>query len=219
MAFLAALANFSLDVIRALGLVGVFFLMVAESMVLPVPSEAVLPFAGALASPSASRLFVTWVVATLGTLAGSLLSYWIGWVGLRPFLERWGKFVLVSPHHLDLAHRFFEARSATLAVFLSRFVPVVRHLVSIPAGSARMPLRHFLLATALGGGAWDLVLLVVGFQLGERWDAVTAWLDRYQWYVLGVAVVGAAASLVAWRMRRGSARLAAGGERSPRPPP
>jgi membrane protein DedA with SNARE-associated domain len=200
-ALLAALATFCLEVIRAMGLVGVFVLMVAESMVLPVPSEAVLPFAGFLAAPNASRLLVTWLVAAAGTLVGSLLSYWIGWVGLRPALERWGKFVLVSPHHLDLAHRFFEARSATLAVFLSRFVPVVRHLVSIPAGSARMPLWHFVVATVLGGAAWDLALLVVGYQLGEHWDEVTTWLDRYQWLVLGVAVVVAVAAFVGWRWR------------------
>lgn len=156
-------ASYSLQVVETLGYPGVFLLMVMESMVFPVPSEAVLPPAGWLAYEGSMDFWVALAVATLGTLVGSLLSYAMGLYGVRPFLERYGKYVLVSPRHLDLTHKFFDRRGAAFAVFLSRFVPVVRHLISIPAGSARMPLVPFVVATVLGGGLWNLILLYAGF--------------------------------------------------------
>src|ERR1051325_402967 len=121
-----AILQLSLGVIGALGYGGVFVLMTLESMVAPVPSEGVLPFAGFLASQGKMKFWMAFAAATLGTLTGSLLSYAMGAYGVRPILERYGKYVLVTPHHLDLAHGFFEKRSAALAVFASRFVPVGR---------------------------------------------------------------------------------------------
>lgn len=186
---LDALARFCLDVVESLGYPGVFFLMVLESMVFPVPSEAVLPPAGWLAFEGRMSLWIALVAATLGTIVGSLLSYAMGWYGVRPILERWGKYVFVTPHHLDLAHAFFEKRGAGWAIFLSRFVPVVRHLISVPAGSARMPLGTFLVATTLGGASWNLILLYGGYKLGENWHAVTAFIEGSKWYTLGGVVV------------------------------
>lgn len=218
---LASLAAFSLSVISALGYSGLFLLMVGESMILPIPSEAVLPFAGFLASAGRFTLVAAWVVATLGTIVGSLLSYALGVFGVRPLLERYGKFVFVTPHHIDVAHAFFEKRSAALGVFLSRFVPVVRHLISIPAGSARMPLGPFIAATVLGGGAWNFILLYAGYQFGAHYEDVSAFVDHYKWVLLAAAVFLALAAWVAYRMRskKRVARADAGGERSPGPPP
>lgn len=177
MEILDRLAAFCLDVVDRLGLPGVFLLMVGESMVLPIPSEAVLPPAGWLAFEGRMGFWAAFFAATAGTIVGSLLSYAMGYYGLRPLLERYGRYVLVKPRHLDVTHAFFERRGATMAVFLSRFVPVVRHLISIPAGSARMPMTHFLLATTLGGAAWNLILLYAGFKLGENWRAVTEFVE------------------------------------------
>ncbi len=203
MGLLAALGDLSLQVMASLGYAGLFLLMTAESMVLPVPSEAVLPFAGFLASDGRMSLALAFLVSLAGTLAGSLLSYAMGAYGVRPLLERWGKYVLVTPHHLETTHRFFERRGGSLTIFLARFVPVVRHLISIPAGSARMPLARFALATALGGGLWDLFLLYVGWLLGRNWETVTSLVDAWKWAILAVALAGAAAAAwIAWRRRR-----------------
>jgi membrane protein DedA with SNARE-associated domain len=206
---LAALGAFSLNVISTLGYAGVFVLMTMESMVLPVPSEAVLPFAGFLATPAQGRfsLPLVWLAALAGSLLGSLLSYGIGVFGLRPLLERYGKLVLVTPHHLDAAHAFFERRSATVAILVSRFVPVVRHLISIPAGSSRMPLSHFLLATAVGAGAWDLALLYAGYAFGRNYDAITAALDEYRWWIVAAAIVVGVVTVVAWRRHQRTATV------------
>jgi len=198
---LASLAGFSLSVISTLGYTGLFLLMVGESMVLPIPSEAVLPFAGFLASDGRFTLLAAWGVATFGTLVGSLLSYALGAYGVRPLLERWGKYVFVTRHHIEVTHAFFERKGGGIGIFLSRFVPVVRHLISIPAGSARMPLAPFCVATVLGGGAWNLILLYAGYQFGSHYEDVSAFVEQYKWLILGAAIVLASAALVVWKMR------------------
>lgn len=205
---LDGIAQVSLDIVETLGYPGVFVLMVLESMVFPVPSEAVLPPAGWLAWQGRMDLWIALLVATLGTIVGSLLSYAMGWYGVRPILERWGKYIFVTPHHLDLTHAFFEKRGAGLAIFLSRFIPVVRHLISIPAGSARMPLPTFLLATTAGGACWNLILLYAGFKLGENWHRVTELVEGSKGYALAAAIVlVATVATYAWvRKRRGAAR-------------
>jgi len=203
---LAAVGDLSLQIMGTLGYGGLFLLMMAESMILPVPSEAVLPFAGFLASDGRMSLALAFLVSLAGTLAGSLLSYAMGAYGVRPLLERYGKYVFVTPHHLETTHRFFEKRGGATTVFLARFVPVVRHLISIPAGSARMPLGRFTLATALGGGLWDFFLLYVGYLLGRNWETVTTLVDEWKWVILGVALVGAAvAAWIAWQRRKNRA--------------
>jgi len=183
------LAQWSLLIVERLSYPGVFLLMVGESMVLPIPSEAVLPPAGWLAYEGRMNLWLALLAATLGTIVGSLLSYAMGAYGLRPILERWGKYVFVTPHHIDLTHQFFERRGGAWAIFLSRFIPIVRHLISIPAGSARMPLAPFLLATTAGGAAWNLTLLVAGYKLGENWHTVTEVIEGTKWYALSAAIV------------------------------
>lgn len=159
-------------VIDATGYAGVFLLMVAESMILPVPSEAVMPFAGFLVAEGTLSAAAAVAFATLGSLTGSLLSYAIGRFGGRPFIERFGKYVLVDVSDLDLTDRFFRRRGA-VAIFISRFIPVVRHLVSIPAGIARMRLGPFALLTVAGAALWNAFLTWCGFALRRNWTAVT----------------------------------------------
>lgn len=207
-AILDAIADISLDVVEAIGLPGVFLLMVMESMVFPVPSEAVMPPAGWLAYEGRMSFWGAFVAGTLGTIVGSLLSYWMGLRGVRPLLEKYGRYIHVTPRHLELTYRFFDRRGAAFAIFLSRFVPVVRHLISIPAGSARMPLVPFLVATTLGGGAWNLILLYAGFKLGEEWESVTHAIETWKFPILGGAVLLVGAVVGYYWLRRRRARKA-----------
>lgn len=170
MAFLGGLLQWfsdgALHILAATGYWGLFLLMAAESMILPVPSEAVMPFAGILVAQGKMTWWFALLAASAGSLAGSWLSYEIGARGLVPLVDRYGKYVLVRPHHLAAAHRWFERRGA-LAIFGARFVPVVRHLISLPAGAARMPMQPFLAATLAGATAWNAFLLYVGWKYGE----------------------------------------------------
>lgn len=201
-AILDWVARFCLDVVEQLGYPGVFFLMVLESMVFPVPSEAVLPPAGWLAFEGRMNFWIAFGAASAGTVVGSLLSYAMGLYGVRPILEKWGKYIFVTPHHLDVTHAFFEKRGGGLTIFLARFVPVVRHLISIPAGSARMPLPTFILATLLGGAAWNFILLYAGFKLGENWHTVTEWVEAAKVPLLAASVLVVVGALAWWYAKR-----------------
>lgn len=208
-ALLDWLAQTSLNIVEQLHYPGVFLLMVLESMVFPVPSEAVLPPAGWLAYEGRMNFWIAFIAATAGTIVGSLLSYAMGLYGVRPLLEKWGKYIFVTPHHLDMTHAFFEKRGGGVAIFLSRFIPVVRHLISIPAGSARMPLPTFIAATAAGGAAWNLILLYAGYKLGENWHAVTDFVEAAKVPLLLTAAAIVAGAAAWWYVRRRRAAPAA----------
>jgi membrane protein DedA with SNARE-associated domain len=188
MSLTGALVDFAVGVIDRLGYAGVFVLMTLESMVAPVPSEGVMPFAGFLVARGRMDLWLVTAVATLGSIAGSWISYEMGKHLGRPFIVRWGRWVLLSERDLDATDRFFR-RWGSGAVFLGRFVPVVRHLVSIPAGVARMRLAPFLAATAAGAFLWNLFLAWVGMRLGEHWETVGARLEPFDYAIVAVGVV------------------------------
>jgi membrane protein DedA with SNARE-associated domain len=171
MAITESIINIATNLIQHAGYLGVGVLMAMESMILPVPSEAVMPFAGFLLADEKFSWFGIISVSTLGSIIGSLISYWIGAKGGRPLVQRWGKYVLVSEHDLEITDKFFQRRGS-LAIFICRFIPVVRHLISIPAGVARMPLGKFCLYTILGAGLWNTFLTWVGFKLGENWETL-----------------------------------------------
>ena len=150
------------------GYAGIFFLMVLESMVAPVPSEAVMPFAGVLWFSGEMSFWPIVIWSTLGSIVGSLISYAIGLYGGRPLLQKYGKYVLLKEHDLALTERFFE-KYGDKTIFVSRFIPVVRHLISIPAGMGKMNLYKFIFYTALGAGLWNAFLAYAGYYLGSRW--------------------------------------------------
>jgi membrane protein DedA with SNARE-associated domain len=180
--FLAAIGT---RMMEATGYAGVFLLMVAESMVLPVPSEAVMPFAGFLVAEGSMSAVAAVGFATLGSLVGSLLSYAIGRFGGRPFIAKYGKVLLLDASDLERTDGFFRRRGA-VTIFVSRFIPVVRHLISIPAGMGRMRLLPFCLFTVVGAALWNSFLTWCGFALRANWDAVL----RYARLVdVGVLVV------------------------------
>ncbi len=185
------LIELAVNIIHATGYLGVGLLMVLESMIAPVPSEAVLPFAGFLVSSGEFSFITVVVVATVGSIIGSLISYALGYYGGRPFVVRFGRYALLNEHHLDITEQFFR-RWGQPTIFISRFIPVVRHLISIPAGIGRMPLGRFVLYTTLGALGWNTFLTWVGVWLRDRWDVVgdyTHWGDVIIVAVLGFGVV------------------------------
>jgi len=161
----------------------IVFLMALESMVAPVPSEAVMPFAGFLIEEG--RFSFTGVIAwsTVGSIIGSLLSYYMGSWGGGPFVRRFGRYLLLDESHLDTTERFF-ARYGDKAIFICRFIPVVRHLISIPAGIGKMNIVKFSVYTIMGAGLWNSFLAYVGYVLKENWTVVRSYSE-----ILDVIVV------------------------------
>jgi membrane protein DedA with SNARE-associated domain len=177
------LAQYITAFIDTTGYASVFVLMVMESMVFPVPSEAVMPFAGFLIAEAKFTFAMVIAASTAGSIVGSLLSYWIGRYGGRPFIDRFGKFFLLNRDDLTATEKFFN-RYGEATIFICRFIPVVRHLISIPAGTGRMNLIKFSLYTIAGAGMWNAFLAVCGFYLRKRWETVM----HYSHYV-DIAVV------------------------------
>jgi membrane protein DedA with SNARE-associated domain len=185
------IATTAVMVIGATGYPGVFFLMMLESMVFPVPSEAVMPFAGFLIVDGQFTFTGTIIASTLGSIVGSLLSYAIGYYGGKPFIERFGKYLLLNTHHLEVSQRFFD-KNGQITILISRFIPVVRHLISIPAGFGKMNLFKFSVYTIIGAGIWNTFLTFVGFKLKSNWAEVMKYshiIDLVVVGILGVAVI------------------------------
>ena len=161
------------------GYVGVAIAMTIESAAIPIPSELILPFAGwsvarGVTEPLTGAAWSYWgavVAGVVGNTAGSLASYAVGAFGGRPLLDRWGRYLLISAHDLDLADRWF-ARYGSATVFFSRMLPVVRTFISVPAGVARMPLWRFTLFSIAGAIPWVMLLVWGGQVLGANWLAI-----------------------------------------------
>jgi membrane protein DedA with SNARE-associated domain len=191
----------------AVGYVGVMLAMTIESAMIPLPSELILPYAGFLVSdPSqiepltrgAWNYWIVVLVATIGNTIGSLIGYAIGAWGGRPFLERYGRYLLIRPHEIALAERFFDRYGAATA-FFSRLLPIVRTFISFPAGVARMPLGKFIFYSTAGALPWSMALVFAGVQLGARWTEIRRALQPFD-LLIAVVVVGAIVLFVWWRL-------------------
>lgn len=207
---LAIFSDFITNQIAHYGLAGVFVLMLLGSACIPVPSEVVMAFGGALASatfaekalgdPNAQlSLVAVVIVGVVGSLAGSWLAYWLGYAGGRPLIDRWGRYLLLRPHEVDRAHEWFERRGEFAVLFL-RLLPLVRAFISLPAGVARMSFGRFTTYTLLGIVPWTLGLALSGYWLGESWTTVERFLTPIG-VALGVAALGLLAWWVAKRLR------------------
>lgn len=194
------LATYITAFIEKTGYPSVFVFMVMESMVFPVPSEAVMPFAGFLIFEGHFSFFGVIAASTLGSIAGSLLSYGLGYYGGKPAIDRFGKWLLLDRRDLAMTERFF-ARRGEIAILVSRFIPVVRHLISIPAGMGKMRLFPFSLYTILGAGLWNTILAVAGYYLRQHWDLVM----RYS-RIVDIAVLAVLAALAALFIYRHAVR-------------
>lgn len=189
MSLTAGLVDFAVAVIDRLGLFGVFVLMALESMVAPVPSEGVMPFAGFLVADGRfPNLWIVTSIATLGSLLGSWLGYEMGKRWGRPAVVRWGRWLLLSERDLDWTDRFFR-RYGTWAIFIGRLIPVVRHIISIPAGVSRMRMAPFLVATTLGAFLWNGFLAYLGYFLGAHWEKVKEALEPVDLAIVALLVL------------------------------
>ena len=193
---LGDLSDWVSDVIEAIGYAGVALLVALESVFPPIPSEVVLPFAGFYAGKGEASVPGMILAATVGSVVGALVLYglaaWIGPERLRRFVVAKGRWFGVKEHDLDRAEAWFDKR-ANAAVLLGRCVPLVRSIVSIPAGFRRMPLVRFTVYTAIGSLAWNVALISAGAILGNRWEEVGDVVGLFQWAV--ILVVG---GLVGW---------------------
>jgi len=184
----AAVAGWVAAVIESLGYLGLLVLMAFESMVIPLPSELVMPFAGFLAAQGTFNFWLVILVTSVGSLLGSLLSYWMGAAGIEPLLEKHGKYILVEKRDLERTKRWFKKRGE-ITIFIARFIPVVRHLISIPAGMAKMDLKKFCLYTVLGATLWNGFLAYLGYVLGKNWDLVRHYTEPISLTVVLLLVI------------------------------
>jgi membrane protein DedA with SNARE-associated domain len=200
---LALFSSFVTEEIARYGYLAIFVLMLLESACIPIPSEVTMLFGGALASAGFAggqahlSLLGVGIAGTLGNLAGSLLAYWVGYVGGRPLALRWGRYLLIRPHEIDRAHDWFEDHGEA-AVFFGRLIPVVRTFISLPAGVARMNVWKFSFYTLLGCVPWTFGLAYLGYVLGARWDEVERVLRPFAWAIAGLLVTG----IAVWIWRR-----------------
>ena len=167
---LTLLASFIIAVISAGGYAGIALLMAIESACIPLPSEIIMPFAGYLIHTGQLKLFWVATAGAIGCNLGSIPAYWLGALGGRPAIERFGRFVLLTRHDLDRVQRFFQ-KYGGITVLLGRLLPVVRTFIALPAGIARMSQIRFHIYTFLGSWPWCYALAYVGMRLGDKWDS------------------------------------------------
>jgi membrane protein DedA with SNARE-associated domain len=195
--FISAWAIRCLEVASYPGAAG---LMALESMIFPVPSEAVMPFVGFLVADGKWSLSLAILSTSLGSLAGSSASYLMGYYGGRPLILKVGKYLLLNVHDLERTEAFFQRRRGTITLFVSRFIPVVRHFISIPAGIGRMPFLAFLPATLVGATLWNTFLLFCGIKLREHWNIVQKYSHQIDYAVAAFIMVAIAWFI--WQRRK-----------------
>jgi len=184
------LSHFIVATIAALGYGGIVLLMAIESACIPLPSEIIMPFSGYLVSTGELNLWGVAIAGAIGCVLGSLVAYWVGMYGGRPFIEKYGRYILLSRHDLDIADRWF-AKYGEVIVFVSRLLPAIRTFIAFPAGVARMNLTRFVIYTFAGSLPWCLALAYVGQKLGEQWDQdprLKMWFHRFD-FLIGIAAV------------------------------
>ena len=189
---LVLLSTFVIWIISTLGYGGIVLAMAIESACIPLPSEVIMPFSGYLVSRGRFTLWGVSLAGALGCTLGSAVAYAVGAHGGRPFILKYGRYVLITPHEVDRADRWF-ARYGMAATFISRLLPVIRTFISLPAGIARVPFVPFLIYAFLGSLAWSWALAYVGMLLGEHWDRVGGLLHS-----LDVVIVFGLVAVAAW---------------------
>jgi membrane protein DedA with SNARE-associated domain len=180
-------SNFAIYLIENLGYWGVFIGMTLESACIPIPSEVIMPLAGYVVYEGKMSLLGITIVGALGNLVGSWIAYFVGLKGGRPFLEKYGKYFLISHHKLEMAHDWFE-KYGHEAVLISRVLPIIRTFISLPAGIAEMDLKKFTIYTFLGSLPWCFALGYIGVMLGPNWNTIEKYF-RYMDIVVVIAVI------------------------------
>ncbi len=193
-----------ISIILFLGYPGLFILMALESMIFPLPSELVMPFAGYLIATGHFSWAGIIIASSLGSLFGSLLSYYFGKHGGERTVRKFGKYLLLDAADLEKTEHWFR-KSGGKTIFISRFVPVVRHLISIPAGIGKMDLKKFSIYTLLGAAIWNTFLAYLGYWLGSNWLMVRQY-SEYLSITVAVLLIAAAVYFVYRHMKNKSSK-------------
>ncbi|MHB8085260.1 MAG: DedA family protein [Dehalococcoidia bacterium] len=183
--------QFITQLIATLGYPGIFITMTLESMLVPIPSEAVMPFVGFLAYEGKMDIWTAVLVSSMANLAGSLIAYAVGRYLGRGFIQKYGKYLLLNMHHLELTEQWFT-KYGSVAVLFARMLPVVRSIIALPAGIGKMNIWRFCLFTFIGSIPWNLGLIYAGYVLKENWGV----LEKYTIYIDIIAVTAVVAVLV-----------------------
>lgn len=194
---LSSLTNYIVQTISNSGYIGIFLLMVAESALIPIPSEVIMPFSGYLVSTGRFNAILVILAGSIGNLLGSLIAYYVGAYLGRGFVLRYGKYVLLKKSHLELAESYFKKYGGG-SIFISRLLPAVRTYVSLPAGTAKMNLKRFVLLTLAGSIIWNSALTFIGIKMGQEWDNIR----KYSSYIDALVVVAVVVAIIVYLKRR-----------------
>ena len=185
------IVGWAIYVLNYLGYFGIFGLMALESACIPIPSEAILPFGGALASEGlGGTLSLPWVIflGTLGGTFGSVVMYLIGAKGGRPLVEKYIHKLRLNKSHLEMSDKYFQKYGDKIA-FYSRLLPIIRTFISLPAGISKMDFKKFTLFTFVGSLIWSIVLGYAGFMMGKKWELIRSWLHIADYVVVAAVII------------------------------
>jgi len=186
---LEPIASWIINFISRMGYTGIIITMAIESACIPLPSEIIMPFSGYLVFTERFNLWLVSVAGAFGCVVGSVVAYWVGIRGGRPFIQKYGRYVLISSKDLATADRWFK-RYGEWAIFFSRLLPVIRTFISLPAGIARMNFLKFVIYTFAGSLPWCFALAYVGKILGENWMSIRVYFRRADIFIGAVIILG-----------------------------
>ena len=196
---ISSFVEWLVDIIESIGYPGVSFAMFIESFFAPIPSEIILPFSGFVASKGSLDIYLVIIFATISAYLGSLPFYIIGYYGektVHNFLEKYGKYLFITKEDLQKGYDAF-AKHGNIFVLIGRVVPIVRTFISFPAGAARMNFLQFTLYTLLGTAVWSTLLAFAGFFLGEKWEIVSVYVNKYENAILVLIALCVCAYVIA----------------------
>lgn len=194
------LGGWVISFIASFGYAGIFFLMLLESALIPIPSEVTMPFSGSLVATGLFNFWVVIIAGTIGNLIGSLLAYWLGYWGeesiVRTLIRKYGKYILISEDEYDRSELWFR-RHGEIIVFVTRILPVFRTFISLPAGVSKMNLTRFIIYTVVGCFIWSYILTKIGVILGNNWDSIGGYFHKFD----AIIIIGGLLFIV-WYIRR-----------------
>lgn len=191
------LTDFIISTISGSGYIGIFLLMIAESALIPIPSEVIMPFSGYLVSSGQFNAVYVIMAGSLGNLVGSLVAYYVGFRLGRKFILKYGKYVLLRKNHLEITESYFKKYGAR-STFISRMLPAVRTYISLPAGVAKMNLKKFVIYTLIGSIIWNSALTYIGIQLSNEWKNIL----HYSSYFDVIVIIGVIAAVTLFLQSR-----------------
>ena len=194
--FIAFIATWIMSVIASMGYGGIVLLMAIESACIQLPSEIIMPFAGFLVFKGEMILWIVALAGALGCVLGSIPAYYVGMYGGRPLAEKYGKYILLSKHDLDLADRLF-AKHGEIIIFIARMLPAVRTFIAFPAGVVRMNMTKFVVYTFIGSFIWCWLLAYAGMKFGENWESLKVYFHEFHYVIIAAGLL-----FVAWYVRR-----------------